>query len=278
MEPIIVIRNIKIITGNRRVKKVIMIDIHSHVLPKVDDGSSSLNMTYDMLKKYSKEGIKRVIATPHYCTGYSEVPIRKVKAMVRMLNKLAVKKCIDIMLYPGQEVYLTEKTVDDYNLKKAGTLNNSRYMLIEFNMFEFNRNIVSNIYELRLLGIVPIIAHPERYKPVVKNPCIINDLINEGCLFQLDSKSIEGRFGWKIKRTAEILINNNIYNFIGSDAHDNKKSIIGTSNGLKLIEKRNKLYKDIFRTSSELLIKNEIIDFEGEKIKKKRLHFIMKYV
>lgn len=55
MEPIIVIRNIKIITGNRRVKKVIMIDIHSHVLPKVDDGSSSLNMTYDMLKKYSKD-------------------------------------------------------------------------------------------------------------------------------------------------------------------------------------------------------------------------------
>ena len=52
MEPIIVIRNIKIITGNRRVKKVIMIDVHSHVLPKVDDGSSSLNMTYDMLKKY----------------------------------------------------------------------------------------------------------------------------------------------------------------------------------------------------------------------------------
>ena len=255
-----------------------IIDIHSHILPKIDDGSLNLNMTYNMLKKYSKEGTKNIVATPHYCIGYVEVPLRKVKAMVRMLNKLAVKKGIDVVIYPGQEVYLTEKIIDDYNSKRIGTINNSRYMLIEFNMFEFDCNILSYIYELRLRGVVPIIAHPERYIPVVQNPCIINDLINEGCLFQLDSESIEGKFGWKIKKTAEILINNKIYNFIGSDAHNDKKKMIGINNSLKLINKKNEFYKNVFSTSCEHLIENRSIEFEGEKIEKKKWYLIMKYL
>lgn len=109
-----------------------MVDIHSHILPKIDDGSKNLSMTYEMLRKCSKEGVKKIVATPHYY-DCSSTYFRKVKAMVRMLNKLSYKQNLDIKIFHGQEIYLTDNIIKEYEKKKIATINDSRYMLIELN-------------------------------------------------------------------------------------------------------------------------------------------------
>lgn len=117
---------------------------------------------------------------------------------------------------------------------KIGTLNDSKYMLIEFPMRKFDDNICDIIYELQVRNIIPIIAHPERYKPIIENPIYINKFINEGYLFQMNTGSIEGKFGSDVKKITEVLLENGIYNFIGSDAHDTKNRNTGLSKCNKL--------------------------------------------
>lgn len=249
-----------------------MVDIHSHILPKIDDGSKNLSMTYEMLRKCSKEGVKKIVATPHYY-DCSSAYFRKVKAMVRMLNKLSYKQNLDIKIFHGQEIYLTDNIIKEYEKKKIATINDSRYMLIELNMNRFSDNMLNMIYELRIRDIVPIIAHPERYNFILRKSNIINDLIKEGCLFQINSGSIEGKFGWKVKERSKILVRHNVYNFIGSDAHNNKRTI-GIKNGLEIINKINSESLENYSIDSEKLLNDKIIKFKGEKLKKKKYFFI----
>lgn len=245
-----------------------MVDIHSHILPKIDDGSQNLNMTYEMLRICSEDGVKKIIATPHYY-NYSSTEFRKVKAMVRMLNRLLYKQNLDMKIFHGQEVYLTENILKEYEKKKIGTINDSRYMLIELDMYRFSHTMLNMIYELRIRNIVPIIAHPERYNFILKKSNIINALIKEGCLFQINSGSIEGIFGWKVKKRAKVLMRHNIYNFIGSDAHNINKRKTGIKNSLRLLKKVNEDCGYFFESNSEKLLNNQVIEFKGEKINKK---------
>jgi protein-tyrosine phosphatase len=258
----------------KRISKV-MIDIHSHIIPGIDDGAQNIDVTLSMLKNAEEDGTKKIIATPHYCMGYGEATIEEVKVLVKDLNDKVKEENIDIEIYSGQEVYFSENIINDYKRGIIGTLNDSRYMLIEFPMYKFNSNIFDVIYELQIMGIIPIIAHPERYSYIIDDPSSVNKFIDEGYLFQVNAGSIEGKFGKRVKRTAELLITNKIYSFIGSDAHNEKNRPTGLKEALKLT---NKLYEK----SEELLIKNSIkilnnedVIFLGNKINKKKSIFTL---
>lgn len=146
-------------------------------------------------------------------------------------------------------------------------------MLIEFSMTKFDENIFDILYELQVRNITPVIAHPERYKPIIKNPMVINRFIDEGYLFQMNSGSLEGMFGTDVKKTAEILLANGIYNFIGSDAHNIKNRDTGISKGISLANSKNKNSEEIFRDSSKKMLNDEEVEFLGTKISKKKSIF-----
>jgi protein-tyrosine phosphatase len=274
MQYLIIEANIITIMEMKRISKV-MIDIHSHIIPGIDDGAQNIDVTLSMLKNAEEDGTKKIIATPHYCMGYGEATIEEVKVLVKDLNDKVKEENIDIEIYSGQEVYFSENIINDYKRGIIGTLNDSRYMLIEFPMYKFNSNIFDVIYELQIMGIIPIIAHPERYSYIIDDPSSVNKFIDEGYLFQVNAGSIEGKFGKRVKRTAELLITNKIYSFIGSDAHNEKNRPTGLKEALKLT---NKLYEK----SEELLIKNSIkilnnedVIFLGNKINKKKSIFTL---
>jgi protein-tyrosine phosphatase len=248
-----------------------IVDIHSHIIPGIDDGSKSMEMTLEMIKNAQKEGTKEIVATPHYLLEYGETTIEEVKEYVKKINSILENEKIDVKVYSGQEVYYNEKIIEDYIEGNIGTINDSRYMLIEFSMHKFDKNIFDILYELQVRGIVPIIAHPERYKPIIEKTSLINDFVNEGYLFQVNSGSIEGKFGEKVKKTANILLDSNIYNFIGSDAHNVKNRNTGLKNALVLVSQN--INNDIFKDSSEKLLNNEKIEFIGEKVKEKKSIF-----
>ena len=177
---------------------------------------------------------------------------------------------IGINLHYGQEVYYSEEIINDYKSGLIGTINNSRYMLIELPMRSFDSDTLEVIYELQVTGIIPILAHPERYRPIIEKPERINKFIKEGFLFQMNAGSIEGEFGSNVKKTAEILLANNIYNFIGSDAHNDTNRCTGIDRGIELAKKKNKTNEALFRESGRRLLNNEDIEFIGEKVKEKK--------
>lgn len=247
-----------------------MIDIHSHILPGIDDGSKNINMTLEMLRMAEESGTKDIVATPHFCRGYGELPHSEVKKLVEEFRKLATKEGLDINIHYGQEVYYSEQIIKDYENGLIGTINDSRYMLIELPMRSFDSDTLEVLYELQVKGITPILAHPERYRPIIEKPERINKFINEGFLFQMNAGSIEGKFGNSVKKTAEILLENNIYNFIGSDAHNDGNRCPGIATGIELAKKKNKISEELFRESGRRLLNNQDIEFIGKKIKEKK--------
>ena len=245
-----------------------MIDIHSHIINEIDDGSKNIEMTINMLKKAEQSGTTDIIATPHFMRGRFEVEYNEVVKKVEGLREIAKENNIDINIYAGQEVYYSKNILEYYNDKIIGTINNTKYMLIELPMLEFNIDEVINIiYELQIRGITPIIAHPERYKLFIKKPSMINSLIKEGMLFQLNAGSITGNFGKDVKKTATKYLENNIYSFIGSDAHRDIGRDTDMKEALGILEINQ---RRSFINNGKLMLKNEDVIFNGSLVKEKK--------
>ena len=200
-------------------------------------------MTINMLKKAEESGTTDIIATPHFMRGRFEVEYKDVIKRVEELKKIVKENNIHINIYVGQEVYYSKNLLEYYNDKIIGTINNTKYMLIELPMLEFDIDeVINTIYELQIRGIVPIIAHPERYKPFIKKPSMINMLINEGMLFQMNAGSISGDFGKDVKKTAAKYLEHNVYSFIGSDAHRDRGRDTDMREALNILESMKKKY------------------------------------
>ena len=245
-----------------------MIDIHSHIIPGIDDGSKDIEMTINMLKKAELSGTTDIIATPHFMRGRFEVEYNEVLKKVDELRDISRKNNIDINIYAGQEVYYSKSILEYYNDKLIGTINNTKYMLIELPIVEFNIDeVINTIYELQIRGITPIIAHPERYKQFIKKPSMINTLIKEGMLFQLNAGSITGSFGKEVKKTANKYLENNIYSFMGSDAHRDRGRDTDIREALNILERSQ---RKEFINNGRLILENEEVNFKGTIVKEKK--------
>ena len=245
-----------------------MVDMHSHIINEIDDGSKSIEMTINMLKKAEESGTTDIIATPHFMRGRFEVEYKDVIKRAEELKKIVKENNIHINIYVGQEVYYSKNLLEYYNDKIIGTINNTKYMLIELPMLEFNIDeVINTIYELQIRGIVPIIAHPERYKPFIKKPSMINKLINEGMLFQMNAGSITGKFGRDVKKTATKYLEHNIYSFIGSDAHRDRGRDTDMREALNILEEHK---KEEFINNGRVILENKDVEFKGTAVKEKK--------
>ena len=245
-----------------------MVDIHSHIINEIDDGSRSIEMTINMLKKAEESGTTDIIATPHFMRGRFEVEYKEVIQKTEELKKIVKENNIDINIYVGQEVYYSKNLLEYYNDKIIGTINNTKYMLIELPMLGFDIDeVINTIYELQIRGIVPIIAHPERYKTFIKKPSMINALINEGMLFQMNAGSIAGDFGKDVKKTATKYLEHNIYSVIGSDAHRDRGRDTDMREALNILEGHK---KEEFINNGRAILENKDVDFKGTTVKEKK--------
>lgn len=237
-----------------------MIDIHTHIIPGIDDGSGNLETSLGMLKIAKSDGINTLIATPHYYNGYFENDFRDVMSKVNSLEEEAIKNKIDIEILPGQEVFLDKHTIGLYKSGVIGTLNNTRYMLIELPMDNLPSYALDVIYELRLLGVVPILAHPERYRYIIEKPSNLNQFIDEGCFFQINSGSVIGIFGNNAMKTAEIIIKNGLASFVASDAHSTGKRCPRLKKSFDKVENYDdKHIKNIMDNVKALIIDKELV-------------------
>ncbi len=137
-----------------------MIDIHSHILPYVDDGSKDMNMSLKIAQIYVENGIEKVIATPHFMDGITYKSKLELEIGLEALKKELARVGIPLEVFLGNEVYIKPDIIDDIKNDKVTTLNNSRYLLIEMPINEIPIYTEELIYELLVKGYVPIIAHP----------------------------------------------------------------------------------------------------------------------
>ena len=201
-----------------------MVDLHSHIIPKIDDGSQSIETSILMLQEAKKAGFTDIFLTPHYIENYYDLDIQTRKEKFEELQKIAKEKNIDINLYLGSEIFINPEIDLLYSKKAILTLNNSRYMLIEIPMNDTILYLDDVIENLTCIGIVPILAHPERYEYVQNDISVCERLIDKGVLFQMNYGSIIGVYGKDVKKTAIKLLKNNYIHFLGSDVH-RKESI-----------------------------------------------------
>ena len=194
------------------------IDIHCHILYGIDDGSKNYEESIELLKQHAIMGATDVILTPHYIENTKYKTNNKEKLNLLETLKEEAEK-LNLNLYLGNEVFVNNNLEEQILNGEIRTLNNTRYLLIELPMTNKIKNLKEIIYELKIKGITPIIAHPERYEYVQKNPKYISELIEEGALFQANYGSILGVYGNAPKRTIKKLLKYNYISFLGTDIH-----------------------------------------------------------
>ncbi|MBF0452974.1 MAG: hypothetical protein HQK75_19895 [Candidatus Magnetomorum sp.] len=196
-----------------------MIDIHCHILPAIDDGPQDVNDSIAMLRCAEQDGIQSIIATPHALNGVYHVSPEMVEQSLDSLRNEIERTKVSVTVLPGMEVHICKNIQDKILDKQAITLNASRYVLIELPGQFIPPQFKDVIFQLKLKGYYPILAHPERNFVVQKNPEIIYDFIEWGVYIQLTAASVTGFFGIRIKNLCKTMLQNRQVHFLASDAH-----------------------------------------------------------
>lgn len=196
------------------------IDIHSHILYGIDDGSRSLEESINIIKNMKNIGFNDIIITPHYIEGtsYNCNNFGK-KILFNYLKEKVSEAGIDINLYLGNEIFIFDKIKEFLENNEIFALNDSKYLLIETPMQQEVANLDEYLFKLISHGYKVILAHPERYSYFQDDPSKIKKYIDMGVLFQSNYASITGRYGNHAIKTLKYFLKNNYITFLASDIH-----------------------------------------------------------
>ena len=214
-----------------------MIDTHLHILPGVDDGPETLEESLALARVLVQEGIHTGIATPHYNDEFPHRSAGEIQARVMQLQQALQHNGIPLRLFAGHEVLIKPGLVEDVQRGDIATLNGGRYLLLELWNNTWIPETEQVIFELRAVGIVPIIAHPERYRAIQQDPTRLATLIQKGVLAQVTAGSLAGVQGNTARRCAETLLKRGLVHCIASDAHGLRKRMPNVNAGLRLADK-----------------------------------------
>lgn len=192
-----------------------MIDLHSHILPELDDGAQSLRDSLAMARMAVDCGTRVMVATPH-C---AEDRTREVYLAWKLLRQALQENGIPLRLFLGMEILGQPDTAKLLQEKKLFTLNGSRYPLIEFPFQGSGKEETWILYSVCKAGYRPVVAHPERYAYVQRNPQLINLWHRMGCLMQVNRGSLLGRFGASAREVSWELVDRGFASVVASDAH-----------------------------------------------------------
>ncbi len=200
-----------------------LIDIHSHILPGLDDGARDLQQTIAMARAAQADGISHLVATPHVIKGVYENRKEDILKQVLNVNYYLRHSKVDVVIMPGAEYLLDPDLPRRMNAGELLTLNNTgSYLLVELPVEMVPDYAEGILDELQNQGITPIIAHPERNRGLAAKPHILLDWSKRGVLAQVTSTSIMGGFGRDAKKRALKYLEVGAAQIIASDAHDDQ--------------------------------------------------------
>ncbi len=192
------------------------VDMHSHVLPGIDDGAQTPEDSVFLIKKMMDVGIKKIIATPHIMADYYRNDATSINNALAVLKEELKRQQINIQIEAAAEHYFDETfeaRIDRDELMLIG----GKYVLFEFSFINKPPTAISVIQKIKDKGFVPVLAHPERYNYITIEE--LKNIHDWGCLFQLNIISLTGYYGKPTKQMAELLIDQQLIDFTSSDMH-----------------------------------------------------------
>jgi protein-tyrosine phosphatase len=198
------------------------VDMHSHLLPGIDDGAKDLDTSIALIQKIAACGIKNIITTPHVLGDvYPNTPEIIKRALKEVRAALQERNITDITIDAAAEYMLDEQFSAILEKDKLLTLKDN-YILVEMSYFNAPINLYELLFEIQLKGYKPVLAHPERYNFYHHDMKQYYKLKTAGCLFQLNLLSLTEHYGKQVQKTAEKLLQQNMYDFVGTDTHHEK--------------------------------------------------------
>lgn len=242
-----------------------MIDIHTHILPGVDDGAQSEFEALIMAQAAVREGITDLIATPHHANGSYSNPGAEVVKAVEAFNGRLKREGIPLTVHTGQEIRVHDELLDSWSRGDLLPLAGSSYVLIELPGSKIPRGLFDLLHEFSVMGLKSVIAHPERNVEIIRKPEIMQELIEYGAYSQITTHSLLGAFGPQAQRCAWILCRRGLAHLISSDAHH------VTRRGFRLAETYDRIRAEFgaarvefYQNNAAMLLQNSTLSTELE--------------
>ena len=248
-----------------------LVELHTHILPNIDDGPQDLASALLMVKSYANSGVTTVVATPHfYVDRLSEVEfLLKRNLSFEMLEKEIEKQEVPVRLIKGAEVFFSSQLLD-LELDKL-VIEGTNYMLLEFTPSFTPVFLKQQIFSITSQGIIPILAHIERYKFLMDDYKEIIKLINLGVLMSINTSTVLNK---SKRRLVKRLFDGNYIHLIASDAHDIEKRPPNLVLAYQYIEKHySKDLSEYLQDNAEMIINNQKIDKKEPKLKRSFFKF-----
>jgi protein-tyrosine phosphatase len=194
-----------------------MIDIHTHLLPQIDDGSSDWEESLAMVRQAARDGIEGAVCSPHVLNVLDEPFESKVMFKFQQLKELIQKNGIPFKVWLGSELHCQARF---HPLSRMATINgNQKYLMMELPMGELPMDAGERLFKLSLEGITPVLAHPERNAVVIKNRELVYQFVMQGVMVQINAGSLTGDFGKTVRQTAFELVDRHMVHAVASDGH-----------------------------------------------------------
>jgi len=228
------------------------VDMHSHLLPGLDDGLQEMQQTMEFMRRLQELGYKKLICTPHILSEVYPNSPGTILPKLGFVREALKENNIDIQVDAAAE-YMVDLDFENYIQADKQLLTfGKNFILIEMSYVAASNNIENVIFQLRLKGLQPILAHPERYNYYLGNIEQYQRFIDLGCYLQINILSLLGYYGEGAKNTAQTLLKKNMVTFVGTDMHhDNHMNAL-----IKLASKKRfyKLFENIEIKNKELLL------------------------
>lgn len=199
------------------------IDIHTHLLPGVDDGAPNMTEALKLVRMAYQNGTRVIVLTPHYRGRFKKNSPAWIQETFSVFSKMVEKELPQMKLYLGNEVYYEQETPKLLADKRVLSINDTHYCLLEFGPGALKSQIITGVAETIRNGFVPIIAHVERYDICCRADGLIDEVLAQGALLQVNADSIMGKHGLKVKFFCHNLLKEQKVHFIATDAHDINK-------------------------------------------------------
>lgn len=254
-----------------------MIDIHTHILPGIDDGARNMQDALMMAEMAVESGVHTIVATPH-CNipGYYDNYFSPFlyEQLLRFRKRLD-REGIPLRVFSGMEIFTTEDVLEKIEEGRMIPMNHSRYYLMEFPF-----DIMPEDMEERLLRVletkrVPVIAHPERYYCIQDMPQQLYRLLMKGCITQCNKGSFFGMFGRTAQKTAELFMDYGFVHMVASDAHSPYERTTFMGEIKEYLEQKYSFAyaKKVLYDNPKRIIENQTIPFEGKEIENRILWY-----
>jgi len=200
----------------------LMVDVHSHLIPGIDDGVSTLEESIGILRNMSEMGYQKAITTPHVMNDFYPNTAADIRNRAEELRTLVDAEGIDMEIDAAAEYYLDETFMQMLEDKEDLLTFGDRYLLFETSFLNEPAYLREGIFQIISNGMKPVMAHPERYVFVQNRPEMLEDLLERGLLLQINTISLSGYYSKAAKKIAELLIDEKLVSFLGTDCHNQR--------------------------------------------------------